>query len=75
MKKLTIVLCAFFLAACSGIEKQTPVCTATAIIGGKESSINIYGVRKMSERKEFKAGYPFNWRWVSKSNFTSSTCE
>ncbi|WP_431621802.1 phage exclusion lipoprotein Cor [Enterobacter asburiae] len=23
---------------------------------------------------EYKAGYPFNWRWVSKNNFTRSTC-
>ncbi|WP_031524714.1 phage exclusion lipoprotein Cor [Siccibacter colletis] len=75
MKRLIIAFCAFSLAACSGIEKQNPVCTATASIGGAEYSVNIYGVRKISEQTEFKAGYPFNWRWVNKSNFISSTCE
>ncbi|ELY2854170.1 cor protein [Cronobacter dublinensis] len=75
MKKLLILFGAFTLAACSAIEKQNPVCTATAMIGGGLSSINIYGVRKISEQTEFKAGYPFNWRWVNRSNFISSTCE
>ncbi|WP_417639809.1 phage exclusion lipoprotein Cor, partial [Citrobacter sp. FR21TF1AD3979] len=22
----------------------------------------------------YRAGYPFNWRWVNKNNFTSSNC-
>ncbi|PZR19937.1 MAG: cor protein, partial [Citrobacter freundii] len=23
---------------------------------------------------EYRAGYPFNWRWVNKNNFTRSNC-
>jgi len=56
------------------IEKQTPVCEATALIGGNEESVQIYGVRKVADQTEYRAGYPFNWRWVSKNNFTRSTC-
>ncbi|WP_458259212.1 phage exclusion lipoprotein Cor [Enterobacter asburiae] len=64
------------LSACSSplIEKQTPVCEATALIGGNEESVQIYGVRKVANQTEYRAGYPFNWRWVSKNNFTRSTC-
>lgn len=75
MKKIIVIAFVIALSGCSGIAKQNPVCTATADIGGAESEVNIYGVRKISNRTEFKAGYPFNWRWVNKSNFASSTCE
>ncbi|MFT2917488.1 phage exclusion lipoprotein Cor, partial [Enterobacter sp. 01-M-02-PA-ECC] len=23
----------------------------------------------------YRAGYPFNWRWVSANTFTSTTCK
>ncbi|WP_126356100.1 phage exclusion lipoprotein Cor [Cedecea lapagei] len=64
------------LSGCAGIiEKQDPVCTAQANIGGSDSTVQIYGVRKIASQTEYKAGYPFNWKWVSASGFKSSTCK
>lgn len=60
---------------CAGvIEKQQPVCTGTALVGGQESSVQIYGVRKQNNQTQYRAGYPFNWSWVSANTFTSTTC-
>lgn len=75
--KIMVVLTSCFLFACSGtvIEKQQPVCEATVKIGGQESFVQVYAVRKVAGQTEYKSGYPFNWRWVNKSNFTSSTCK
>ncbi|WP_437888340.1 phage exclusion lipoprotein Cor [Phytobacter sp. V91] len=78
MKKLLFVIfVSCFLSACTGslIEKQQPVCQATAMLGGQPQSVQIYGVRTVANQVEFRAGYPFNWRWVNKNNFTSSTCK
>ena len=64
------------LSACSGIlEKQNPVCEATANIGGLPHTVQIYGVRTVANQIEYRAGYPFNWQWVNKNNFTTSTCK
>ncbi|EFB4108336.1 phage exclusion lipoprotein Cor [Escherichia coli] len=78
MKTMFVVLmCCVALSACSGpiLEKQKPVCEATAMLGGQQQTVQIYGVRKVANQTEYKAGHPFSWRWVSKSNFTSSTCK
>ncbi|MFA1614545.1 cor protein [Citrobacter amalonaticus] len=77
MKKIIYsVLICLVLSACSGtiLEKQDPVCQAQAMLGGQQQTMQIYGVRKVSNQTEFRAGYPFNWRWVNKNNFTSSNC-
>ncbi|ENF6040058.1 cor protein [Citrobacter amalonaticus] len=77
MKKIIYsVLICLALSACSGtiLEKQEPVCQAQAMLGGQQQTVLIYGVRKVSNQTEFRAGYPFNWRWVNKNNFTSSNC-
>lgn len=77
MQKLIIaVALAASLSACSGIlERQEPVCQATANIGGLPQTVQIYGVRTVANQIEYKAGYPFDWRWVNKNNFTTSTCK
>lgn len=75
MQKTIIIILALAVSACAAIEKENPVCTATANIGGSGLSVNVYDVRKVLSRTEYRAGYPFNWRWVSKSNFISSTCK
>ncbi|HAS1493283.1 TPA: cor protein, partial [Enterobacter hormaechei] len=43
--------------------------------GGQESSVQIYGVRKQNNQTQYRAGYPFNWTWVSANTFTSTTCQ
>lgn len=73
MKNIIIpVIVCLVLSACSEpvLEKQKPVCQAELVLGGQPQSVQIYGVRKT----EYRAGYPFNWRWVNKNNFTSSNC-
>lgn len=74
--KLLTISSVIYLSGCAGlIEKQDPICTAQANIGGSETTVQIYGVRKVASQTQYKAGYPFNWKWVSKTNFTISTCK
>lgn len=75
-KNLGVLLICCLLPACSEglLEKQVPVCDAVTIMGGQEQKVMIYGVREIANQTEYKAGHPFNWRWVSKNNFTKSTC-
>ena len=77
MHKIIIALfLALLLSACSGsLNKQPPVCEAAANIGGQPYTVQIYGVRTVANQIEYRAGYPFNWRWVNKNNFTASTCK
>lgn len=77
MTKIMMVIgLAVLVSGCSGIlEKQAPVCSGKALIAGQETTVQIYGVRKVASQTQYKAGDPFGWRWVSRSNFTSTTCE
>lgn len=78
MKQIIIaVIASIAITACSApiVEKQEPVCQATALLGGQPQSVQIYGVRQVAKQTEYKAGYPFNWRWVNKNNFTHTTCK
>ncbi|HGW3733637.1 TPA: cor protein [Citrobacter freundii] len=77
MKNIIIpVIVCLALSACSVPvqEKQKPVCQAESVLGGQPQLVQIYGVRKVANQTEYRAGYPFNWRWVNKNNFTSSNC-
>lgn len=77
MKKMIFCLSvALLLSGCAGVlEKREPVCTGTALVGGQENTVQIYGVRKQNNQTQYRAGYPFNWQWVSASTFTSTTCQ
>ncbi|MGM8730205.1 phage exclusion lipoprotein Cor [Enterobacter hormaechei] len=59
MKNMILCLAvAVLLSGCAGvIEKQQPVCTGTALVGGQESSVQIYGVRKQNNQTQYRAGY------------------
>ena len=75
MKLTALVFFLFLISACSGtLQKQQPVCSGTALIGGQEVSVSIYNTRKIAGQTQYKAGYPFNWQWVGKNNFISDTC-
>lgn len=66
----------FPLLFVSGCQTLPPVqCTATASIGGQDTTVQIYGVRKQANQTQYYAGNPFGWKWVSINNFTQSTCE
>lgn len=77
MKKIIIALgVSLLIAGCAGVlHKKSPVCTGTVLIGGQESEVQIYGIRKQNNQTMYQAGYPFNWKWVGKNNFISTTCE
>ena len=76
MKNMILCLAvAVLLSGCAGvIEKQQPVCSGTALIGGQENSVQIYGVRKQNKQPQSRAGYPFNGTGVSANTSTSTTC-
>ncbi|HEB4875746.1 TPA: cor protein [Kluyvera ascorbata F0526] len=75
MKLIALVFSIFLISACSGtVQKQQPVCSGTALIGGQEDSVSIYNIRKVAGQTQYKAGYPFNWQWVGKNNFIRDTC-
>ncbi|RCG81272.1 hypothetical protein CSB66_2082 [Enterobacter hormaechei] len=44
------------------------------MVGGQETTVQIYGIRKVVEQTQYRAGYPFNWQWVAANNFKSNTC-
>ncbi|EPG4896228.1 phage exclusion lipoprotein Cor [Citrobacter koseri] len=78
MKKLlsaSALLSVVFVAGCAGVlEKQEPICSGVAVVGGQDTTVQIYGVRKVVEQTQYKAGYPFNWQWVAANNFKTTTC-
>lgn len=77
MKRLIISMAiALMLSGCAGVlEKQEPICSGTAYMGDHENNVMIYDVRKQNNQTQYRAGYPFNWRWVSANTFTSTTCK
>ncbi|WP_225382607.1 cor protein [Escherichia coli] len=76
IKLLIGMACAAMLSGCAGVlEKQEPICSGTAYMGGHENTVMIYSVRKQNNQTQYRAGYPFNWRWVSANTFTSTTCK
>jgi uncharacterized protein YceK len=77
MKKLlSVIIVSFVLSGCAdAMKRQQPVCTASAVIGGQSTLVQVYDVKKINGQTKYKAGYPFNWKWVNKNNFTRSTCQ
>jgi len=72
MKNIILFFAVIVVAGCQSLPP--PVCTAIANIGGQETTVSIYGVRKQANQTQYYAGAPFGWKWVSATNFTSSTC-
>ncbi|WP_261288293.1 phage exclusion lipoprotein Cor [Serratia fonticola] len=72
MRLLIIVTSAILLSACQTLPP--PICTGTALIGGQEIGVDIFSVRKVANQTQYRAGPPFDWRWVSKNSFTKTTC-
>lgn len=76
MKWVILLFSVLLMSACSGaLKKENPVCTGTILMGGQESTVQIYGVRTQNEQTQYRAGYPFNWRWIGKNNFINTTCK
>lgn len=73
MKKTLLCIVACALAGCQTLPSQQ--CSAIARIGGQDVNVPVYGVKKVANQTKYYAGNPFGWKWVSKSNFSQSTCE
>lgn len=73
MKYFAAFIFVVLLSGCQSLPDAS--CSGTALIGGKETTVPIYGVRKVASQTQYKAGYPFNWQWVGKNNFTYTTCD
>lgn len=73
MKKILLVMAFTTLAGCQALP---PVkCTAITRIGGQDVNVPIYDVKTEASQTKYFAGNPFGWKWVSKSNFSQSTCQ
>ncbi|MFZ5266031.1 phage exclusion lipoprotein Cor, partial [Enterobacter roggenkampii] len=53
-----MILClavAALLSGCAGVlQKQQPICTGMALIGGQENIVQIYGVRKQNNQTQYR---------------------
>lgn len=72
MKTLLIVVAAVMMVGCSSMP--TKQCTAVYHSGGTDYIVDVYGVGKIGSQTTLRAGYPFNFQYVSASNFESNTC-
>jgi len=73
MKKILLVMVLTSLAGCQALP---PVkCSAIARIGGQDVNVPIYDIKTEANQTKYFAGNPFGWKWVSKSNFSQSTCQ
>lgn len=73
MKKLIAVLiAAVTLTGCANMPKRE--CTAIYENSGMQYSVAIFGVKRVADRTIVKAGYPFNFQWVSIDNFKNADC-
>lgn len=75
MKKLIAVIAAAFALTGCAVQKMEPICEASVKMAGGEYSVSVYDVRKVGKQTQYRAGYPFNFQYVNKANFTKSTCE
>ncbi|MGP2412822.1 phage exclusion lipoprotein Cor [Pantoea ananatis] len=73
MRAILLMVTFFLISGCQSLPSAQ--CTATATIGGQDTTVQVYGVRKQANQTQYYAGNPFGWKWVSKNNFTHSTCE
>lgn len=74
MKRLILIMAtALTLTACQKLPE--PVCYGQAFVGGVETQVPIYALKKEGHYTLYRAGSVFNWRWVGSGAFTSlSTC-
>ena len=50
------------------------VCYGKANLGGVETTIPIYAVKKEGTYTLYLAGYQYNWRWVRAGAFDKVSC-
>lgn len=68
------IIAAAILVATGCAEKSDEMCSGTINVGGVDQAVKIFGV-KDDGRTLVKAGYPFQFHWVSIEQFKSTTCK
>lgn len=71
--KTLIMICAVLLSGCADMPSK--ICYATYMNSGMEYSVPVFGVADVSGHKMLRAGYPFNFQYVSIDNFKRTTCK
>lgn len=73
MKKIIFGLSVVLsLSACTKLPP--PICYGKAMVGGMETEVPIYAMKKENQRTLYRSGSVFNWQWVGQGAFTSVNC-
>ncbi|EEN3595160.1 hypothetical protein DAY62_23450 [Salmonella enterica subsp. enterica serovar Enteritidis] len=73
MTKGLLLGLSILLTGCQTLPE--PVCYGKATIGGAETTIPIYAVKKEGNYTLYRAGHQYNWRWVGIGAFDKTTCD
>ncbi|MCK3350296.1 hypothetical protein MZH40_11755 [Escherichia coli] len=71
-KNIAIAAMVAGMVGCADMPKRE--CTAIYQTGGNEYAVAVFGVSDAGGHKMVKAGYPFNFRWVSVDHFKKTDC-
>jgi hypothetical protein len=71
MKK-AILLAAIVLTGCETLPE--PICYGQAMIGGQETTVPIYDVKKVGNYTQYRAGAVYSWRYVGVGAFSKTDC-
>ena len=72
LKNIAIAAMVAGLVGCADMPKRE--CTAIYQTGGNEYAVAVFGVADVGGHKMVKAGYPFNFQWVSVDHFKKTDC-
>lgn len=72
LKNIAIAAMVAGLVGCADMPKRE--CTAIYQTGGNEYAVAVFGVADIGGHKMVKAGYPFNFQWVSVDHFKKTDC-
>lgn len=71
-KNIAIAAMVAGMVGCADMPKRE--CTAIYQTGGNEYAVAVFGVSDVGGNKIVKAGYPFNFQWVSVDHFKKTDC-
>lgn len=72
LKNIAIYAIVACLFGCADMPKRE--CTAIYQTGGNDYAVAVFGVTDVDGHKMIKAGYPFNFQWVSVNHFKKTDC-
>lgn len=71
-KNIAIAAMVAGMVGCADMPKRE--CTAIYQTGGNEYAVAVFGVSDVGGHKMVKAGYSFNFQWVSVDHFKKTDC-